>query len=83
MVDLMESEKFRNHQRKILETEVRRERDEDGCFFRLKDVARCFNDIRRQDHFLHRKSGYNEHGHYLYFYRSGVSGTVENDLPSS
>jgi hypothetical protein len=52
-----------------LEIEVRGQQDEDGCFLRVKDVARCFNDIRCKDHILDVKSGYNKQDHFLFFYR--------------
>jgi hypothetical protein len=44
MLDLKESEKFKDQKGRILEIEVRGERDEDECFFRVKDVATSFHD---------------------------------------
>jgi len=69
ILDLTESEKFKDHQGKILEIEVRGKREEDECFFRVRDVARCFNDIRCQDHILEKTTGYSPQDHFLFFYR--------------
>jgi hypothetical protein len=77
-VFLKESVKFKDHKGRIVDIEVRGERDEDECFFRVKDVARCFNDIRCQDHMLDVKSGYNKQDHFLFFYRPRGSGTLES-----
>lgn len=77
ILDLTESEKFKDHKGQILEIEVRGERDDEGCFFRVKDVARCFNDIRSQDVILNTHSGFSEKNDYTYFYRPIINGTVE------
>lgn len=77
MLDLTESEKFKDHRGNILEIEVRGERDDDGCFFRVKDVATCFNDIRIQDVILFANSGFDEKNDYIYFYRPKMYGTTE------
>ena len=78
ILELIDSEKFKDHNGKILDIEVRGKRDMDRCFFRVKDVAVCFNDIRCQDHILDGKSGYSIKDHYLYMYRPRDSGTTEN-----
>jgi len=77
ILDLTESEKFKDHKGHILEIEVRGERDDESCFFRVKDVARCFNDIRSQDIILNAHSGFYENNDYIYFYRPIIDGTVE------
>lgn len=77
ILDLTESEKFKDHKGKTLEIEVRGERDEDECFFRVKDVARCFNDVRIQDVILFAHSGFDETIDYIYLYRPINYGTVE------
>jgi len=80
MLDLTESEKFKDHKGHILEIEVRGERDEEESFFRAKDVARCFNDIRCQDVILNCHSSFYENNDYIFFYRPINDGTVENSL---
>lgn len=80
ILDLTESEKFKDHQGKILEIEVRGKREEDECFFRVRDVARCFNDL----HF-HRNinradiqdTSYRVGEDFVYFYRLSTRETVE------
>jgi hypothetical protein len=79
ILDLKESEKFKDHKGKILDIEVRGEREEDECFFRVKDVARCFNDIH-----LHKNidradiqyTSYRLGEHFVYFYRLSNGETV-------
>jgi len=76
ILDLTESEKFKDHNGAILEIEVRGKRDEDECFFRVKDVAACFNDIRLKDHILEKTTGYSPQDHFLFFYRPQNLGTI-------
>lgn len=80
MLDLTESEKFKDHKGRILEIEVRGERDEEGCFFRVKDVARCFNDINLYIHIDRTDSSdtsYRLGEDFVYFYRLPQVGTTE------
>lgn len=80
ILDLTEKEKFKDQNGKILEIEVRGERDEDGCFFRVKDVARCFNDIhlyKNIDRADIQYTSYRVREHFFYFYRLSIGETVE------
>jgi hypothetical protein len=80
MLDLKESEKFKDQKGRILEIEVRGERDEDECFFRVKDVATSFHD---NNLYIHIDRSDIEHTSYrigedfVYFYRLPNGGTVE------
>jgi len=73
VLELTEAEKFKDANGKALEIEVRGARDEDGCFFRVKDVAVSFNDISCQDTLLDDRCGYTPRDDFLYFYRPGDS----------
>jgi len=77
ILNLKDNEKFKDANGQTLEIEVRGERNEDGCFFRIKDVATCFHDIRIQDVILSTNSGFDEKTDYIYFYRPIIVGTIE------
>jgi len=80
ILDLTESEKFKDQNGAILEIEVRGERDEDECFFRVKDVATCFNDINLYiniDRTDFQHTAYRVGEDFVYFYRLSNGGTIE------
>lgn len=80
ILDLTESEKFKDHNGAILEIEVRGERDEDECFFRVKDVATCFNDVNLYIHIDRtdtEHTAYRTGEDFFYFYRLPNGGTLE------
>jgi len=83
ILDLMESEKFKDHNGKVLEIEVRGEREEDECFFRVKDVAVCFNDIhlyRNIDRADIQHTSYRINEDFVYFYRISNRHMTEADV---
>ena len=79
ILDLTELEKFKDHNGAILEIEVRGERDEDRCFFRVKDVATSFDDIhlyKNIDRTDIKDTAYRIGEDFVYFYRLSNRETV-------
>lgn len=77
VLELKESEKFKDKEGKVLEIEVRGEREEDSCFFRVKDVQTCFKDLRLYDNLTLIHTSYQEVEDYVYFYRPYPVGSTE------
>lgn len=69
VLELTDAEKFKDEKGNVLEIEVRGMRDEDGCFFRVKDVARCFNDVSIYENIPRTHTSYRLIDDYVYFYR--------------
>ena len=78
ILKLMDSEKFNDANGKILDIEVIGEREEDRCFFRVKDVATCFNDSSIYDNIPKTHTSYQLNVDYVYFYRPYDVRTTDN-----
>jgi len=78
VLGLADAEKFKDDKGKVLEIEVRGERDEDDCFFRVKDVATCFNDMSIYDNIPRPHTSYVLNEDYVYFYRPYDVRSIDN-----
>jgi prophage antirepressor-like protein len=67
VLELEYHEKFKNEHGKILDIEVRGERDPKNCYFKVSDVSREFGMDNLNDVITHKTGGYTESMHYKYF----------------
>lgn len=72
VLKLKDSEKFKDKNGKVLEIEVKGKREEENCFFRVKDVQTCFEDIslyKNIDRADNVHTSYQFLEDFIYFYR--------------
>jgi hypothetical protein len=67
ILELEDCEKFKDENGKILEIEVRGERNENNCYFKLRDFVEQFNMTRLYDIVIDNKSAYKDVQHYKFF----------------
>jgi len=67
IIHLKDSEKFQDDEGNILEIETRGERDCDGIYFKVNDIASEFEMKRLRDVIVDKKKSYKKDTHYKYF----------------
>lgn len=67
ILELTDNEKFKNIDGEPMEITVRGEREYNKCFFRVKDVAECFESKYLRDTLADVDRGYQKDMHYKYF----------------
>lgn len=70
ILELTEEESFKDADGNIMDIEVRGKRHHDKCYFRVKDIAKCFNILNLRNSLTRKEQcGYTENIHYKYFIR--------------
>jgi hypothetical protein len=64
---LDDAEKLTDCDGNVMEIETRGERDVDKCYFRVKDVSKCFEIKNLSKTILNKDRGYSKNVHYKYF----------------
>ena len=72
IIDFDDDEKFHDDEGNVLEIETRGEREHDGIYFRVKDVAKAFGIESLKDVLLHKNKGYTRNVDYKVFVCSPV-----------
>ncbi len=67
ILELEDDEKFKDHNNKIIEIEVRGEREHDKCYFKVKDISNGFEMYSINDTILRDISKYELNIHYKFF----------------
>ena len=67
LLDLEDEEKFKDADGNVLEIETRGKREVDKCFFKVKDVAKCFEMKHLKKTILFKNGGYIKNVHYKFF----------------
>ena len=73
IIELDDDEKFHDDEGNVLEIETRGERERDGIYFRVKDVAKAFGIESLKDVLLHKNKGYTRNVDYKVFACSPVT----------
>jgi len=76
---LKKKEKFKDHNRNIIEIEVRGERFASKCFFKVKDVSDGFGLKSLHKNIIDENTGYEENIHYKFFICENIH-NVENNV---
>lgn len=73
ILELKDNEKFKDINNKSLDIEVRGERNEEKCYFKVKDVENEFKMENLNKVLINEKTGYNIDEHYKYFIKKNVN----------
>jgi len=81
IVELDDSEKFTDDQGNVMEIETRGTRHYDGIYFRVTDVAKCFNMDNLRDTICAKNTQYTEKTDYVYFSCTTQTPSVKDKKP--
>jgi hypothetical protein len=80
ILELTNDEKFKDNNNKIINIEIRGERESSKCYFKVKDISIGFNMPSLQDTLIREKSNYELNLHYKFFTikKSGIGGILSS-----
>ena len=67
ILELNNDERFKDENNNILDIEVRGERNVNNCYFRVKDISKCFEMPNLQKIIIDKDGAYEENEHYKQF----------------